>query len=76
MVVTMTVIVMALTAMAAAELWMFWQLGERDERRRTRMRVQGNADDAQQLVKRHRRSTTDMRRLSLTTTGRREPSPG
>lgn len=40
MVVTMTVIVMALTAMAAAELWMFWQLGERDERRRTRMRVQ------------------------------------
>jgi hypothetical protein len=35
----MVVIFMAMIAMAAAELWLFWQLGERDERRRTRMRV-------------------------------------
>jgi hypothetical protein len=57
MLVTIAVIVVVMTAMAAVELWLFWRLGERDERRRIRRQAQS---DAAEHAQRRRRGTTDM----------------
>ena len=62
MLMTIAVIAVAMTAVAAIELWLFWRLGERDERRRSRRRAHREADHAEEHAQRHRRRTADMTR--------------
>jgi hypothetical protein len=40
MLLTIALILAAMVSLAALELWLFWRLGERDERRRTRIRAE------------------------------------
>jgi hypothetical protein len=48
MLLTIALILTAMIAVAALELWLFWHLGERDERRRIRMRAEIDAADAKE----------------------------
>jgi hypothetical protein len=43
MLLTITLILAAMIAVAALELWLFWRLGERDDRRRVRTRAEIDA---------------------------------
>jgi hypothetical protein len=48
MLVTIALILAAMIAVAALELWLFWRLGERDDRRRIRIRAEIDAADAKE----------------------------
>jgi hypothetical protein len=43
MLLTITLILAAMIAVAALELWLFWRVGERDDRRRVRIRAEIDA---------------------------------
>lgn len=47
MLLTIALVLVAMIVLAAPELWLFWRLGERDERRRTRIRSEIDAAAAE-----------------------------
>ena len=47
MLLTIVVILLAMLAVAALELWLFWRVGERDDRRRIRERLDIDTADAE-----------------------------
>lgn len=47
MFVTIAIIVMATIAVGAFEIWLFWRVGERDDRRRSRARRVSRWEDPQ-----------------------------
>ncbi len=47
MLLTIAVILVAMLAVAALELWLFWRMGERDDRRRSRERLNIDTADAE-----------------------------
>ena len=66
MLLTIARILAAMIALAALELWLFWRLGERDERRHIRIRAKIDAADA----KEHRTDTRSREERQHTTGAR------
>jgi hypothetical protein len=64
MLLTITLILVAMVLLAALEIWLFWQLGERDDRRRIRKRREPRSSErwtGRRHVRSQRRSSSPLK---------------